>query len=49
MENINWGEVIGGIIISIVGALFINKSQPIASMCLLFGGYHIGKGLYEKN
>ena len=49
MKNINWGEIIGGIIISIVGALLINKSQAIATMCLLLGGYHIGKGLYEKN
>lgn len=48
MKNINWGEIIGGIIISIVGALLINKSQSIASMCLLLGGYHIGKNFMKK-
>lgn len=48
MEDINWVEIIGGIVISIIGALFISKSQSIATMCLLLGGYHIGKGLYEE-
>ena len=48
MEHINWFEVIVGIIISIIGVLIIGKNQSIATMCLLFGGYHIGKGLYEK-
>ena len=48
MEDINWVEIIGGIVISIIGALFISKNQSIAIMCLFLGGYHIGKGLYEE-
>lgn len=48
MENINWVEVIGGVIIAIVGCLLIEKNNSIAVMALLLGGYHVGKGLYEK-
>ena len=29
MKNINWGEIIGGIIISIVGTLLINKVKQL--------------------
>ena len=47
MEDINWVEVIGGVVIAIIGGLLINKNNSIAVMALLLGGYHVGKGLYE--
>lgn len=47
MEDINWVEVIGGVVIAIIGGLLINKNSSLAVMALLLGGYHIGKGLYE--
>lgn len=48
MDDINWVEVIGGAIIAIIGCLLIEKNNSIAVTALLLGGYHIGKGLYEK-
>ena len=48
MNNINWFEVIGGAIMAIIGCLLIEKNNSIAVMALLLGGYHVGKGLYEK-
>ena len=47
MEDINWFEVIGGVVIAIIGGLLINKNSSLAVTALIFGGYHIGKGLYE--
>lgn len=48
MDNINWVEVIGGAIIEIMGCLLIEKNNSMAVMALLLGGYHVGKGLYER-
>ena len=51
MEEINWFEIIVGIIeiiIATVSIYILNKTNSVWCVFFMLGGYHVAKGLYEK-
>lgn len=46
MENINWFEVICGIIELLICVFLAYNSSSLSYMFCMLGGYHFGKGLY---